>query len=436
MPRVPIFRKETERLTFVVLSFEGPDRYAMAGGLATRVSGMTEALAGLGFETHLIFVGDPKEPDYEMRKNGRLHLHRWCQWLSHYHPGGVYDGEEAKLRDYQDTVPDFVSNDITRPALANSKRVVVITEEWQTAEGLCRISDLLWKAGLRNRTQLLWNANNTIGFHRINWGRLSYIAALTTVSRYMKHLMWGMGLNPMVLPNGIHARLLQRVNPSEVAQIRRVLEVETLLVKIARFDPDKRWMMAVETVARLKAQGERVALFARGGVEAHGDEVMAHARNLGLMVRDIYSNGEDHLDYRLRLRAAGHGDIYNLCFHVPDYLSHVMYAAADMVLANSGREPFGLVGLEAMASGGVVVTGSTGEDYVAPFENALSLDTDDPAEVLAYLHRLRQDPEWEKKIRAAARETASRFTWEAVVSNLLSKIHYLFNCHNGNAGND
>ena len=54
-------------LQFHVLSFEGPDEYSRAGGLATRVEGLTETLAALGFETHLWFIGDPEQPGHEIR---------------------------------------------------------------------------------------------------------------------------------------------------------------------------------------------------------------------------------------------------------------------------------------------------------------------------------------------------------------------------------
>src|SRR5581483_885321 len=43
---------------FVLLCFEGPDVYSTAGGLGTRVSELSEALAAQGYETHLIFIGD------------------------------------------------------------------------------------------------------------------------------------------------------------------------------------------------------------------------------------------------------------------------------------------------------------------------------------------------------------------------------------------
>ena len=61
-------------IQFHVLSFEGPDAYAQAGGIATRVSGLAQALAEANLATHLWFIGDPDLPGHETR--GRLHLHR------------------------------------------------------------------------------------------------------------------------------------------------------------------------------------------------------------------------------------------------------------------------------------------------------------------------------------------------------------------------
>ena len=75
-----------------ILAFEGPDPYARAGGIASRISGLAYVLAESGFETHLWFVGDPDLPGYEIHQ--QLHLHRWCQWISRYHPAGVYDTEK------------------------------------------------------------------------------------------------------------------------------------------------------------------------------------------------------------------------------------------------------------------------------------------------------------------------------------------------------
>jgi hypothetical protein len=51
---------------FVILSCEGPDRYAQAGGPGTRVTQLGAAPAGCGYETHLFFVGDPSLPGLEL----------------------------------------------------------------------------------------------------------------------------------------------------------------------------------------------------------------------------------------------------------------------------------------------------------------------------------------------------------------------------------
>jgi hypothetical protein len=45
-------------VTFCLLSFEGPDRYAQAGGLGVRISHLAETLARQGFETHLFFLSE------------------------------------------------------------------------------------------------------------------------------------------------------------------------------------------------------------------------------------------------------------------------------------------------------------------------------------------------------------------------------------------
>ena len=77
---------QTEATTFILVSFEGPDRYSLAGGLGVRVAELSRALADAGHQTHVLFVGDPFRPAVEVTGGGRLVLHRWCQWLSKHYP--------------------------------------------------------------------------------------------------------------------------------------------------------------------------------------------------------------------------------------------------------------------------------------------------------------------------------------------------------------
>jgi len=412
-----------ENTVFVVLSFEGPDVYATAGGLGIRVAQLSQSLAERGFCVHLFFIGDPHRPGYEERCAGRLILHRWCQWISQYHLQGVYDGEEFKLANFYDTVPDFIVEQIAAPARAGGKRLVVLAEEWHTASTLIRLSDQLYAAGLRQDAVLFWNANNTMGFHRIDWRRLSFVASLVTVSRYMKQIMRMYGVDPLVVPNGILPELLKPVDAQAVSAIRQALtgEGRLLLFKVGRFDPAKCWLMAVDAVARLKANGYRVALVGRGGIEPHGSEVLGRARAQGLQVHEV--NGEagtwqDALDL---IRSAPPADVYNLRFHMSQAILRPFYAAADLVLANSKHEPFGLVGLEAMAAGGVVLTGCTGEAY-SDGQCVLTAETEDADEIVLHVQNLRAHPERAERIRWVAPRVAARFTWDTILDMWLERM--------------
>jgi hypothetical protein len=256
-------------MQFHVLSFEGPDPYAFVGGLATRIEGLTETLAERGFETHLWFIGDPDRPGEE--KSGLLHLHRWAQWMSRHHPGGVYDGELDKVAEYARTLPPSLMREHLRPHLHDGGRAVILAEEWQTVDAVIRLDWLLRDAGVRDQVSILWNANNTFGFERIQWDRLNEAAVVTTVSRYMKHQMRSESSNALVIPNGLAADAFDKPDKPAVQELRRRFRGRTLVAKMARWDPDKRWIEAVETVAEMKRRDWRPLLVARGGTEPHGE---------------------------------------------------------------------------------------------------------------------------------------------------------------------
>ncbi len=95
------------------------------------------------------------------------------------------------------------------------------------------------------------------------------------------------------------------------------------------------------------------------------------------------------------------------------------------MLANSGKEPFGLVGLEVMAAGGIAVCGATGEEYAEPFVNAIVCDTGDGRELATYLRALFGDAALARDLRANGAETARRYTWAAALEVLDRKIGYV-----------
>lgn len=411
-----------ENTEFVILSFEGPDRYALAGGLGARISHLSQTLGEMGFRTHHFFIGDPHFAGEEMRCRGRLILHRWCQWISQYYPLGVYQGEDEKWYDFNNSIPWYVMERIVKPAAEKGKMVVIMGEEWQTAEAMCRLDALLLDSRLRERVIMFWNANNTFSFHRIDWARLSQAATITTVSRYMKHILWAMRVNPVVIPNGIPKWLLWTVPRAELNKLRKIFSANFMVCKVGRWDPDKRWDAAVEAISFLKDKGMNPILFARGGIEPYGQEVINRASLLGLKVAEARLDTESSRDYLSALTSAVQADVVNIRFHLPLQFLRILYKIADAVLANSSHEPFGLVGLEAMAAGGAAFTGSTGEDYAIHLVNSVVLETADPAEIVGYTTYLQDHPKEHEKIRWAARETAGYFTWDCVVRGLISKL--------------
>jgi glycosyltransferase involved in cell wall biosynthesis len=413
-------------MQFHILSFEGSDSYACAGGLASRVNGLVHTLAELGYETHLWFVGSPELPGHET--HGQLQLHRWCQWISQYHPGGVYDGEEGKRIDYSTSLPPFLCHEVLLPHLQQGNRAVILAEEWHTVDAVLHLDWLLRAAGLRQHVKMLWNANNTFAFERIDWGRLSRAAIITTVSRYMKHLMQGLGVNPLVIPNGLSAETLLPPQREAVATFKARVRGRTVVSKVARWDPDKSWLLAIDTVGAMKRVGWQPLLIARGGVEPYGVEVLAAAARAGLRVVDRLLRQPGVRGLMQALEGLGNIDILNLRSPLDPEGRLMLFHSAAAVLANSQHEPFGLVGLETMAAGGVACIGYTGEDYAVPGHNALALETNDPQEFLDLFGTLRRNPAIERALRRAGRATAQHYTWFQIMHRILLPRLHLIPC--------
>ncbi len=411
--------------TFAFVAFEGPDRYSLAGGLGMRITELSEALAQHGFDTHLFFMGSPEEPGYE-RRGQCLHLWRCCQEVSRKYTAGVYQGEDEKLEAFQRTVPPLLLEQVARPTFDDGKLLVIGGEDWHTAATMSAIADLLYWQGLRSHALLLWNANSIFGFERIDWNRLAKTTTITAVSRYMKQKMGQSRIKALVIPNGIPERLLEHVPDFPLQQLKSLLPNRMLLPKFARFDPDKSWLPAIQAVAALKEAGERPLLFARGGVEGYGLKVLAEMDALGLRRKDLVLQNPT---LEQCVKAVGDiqqdTDVILFRFFVPEAFQRLLYRTADAVLANSIHEPFGLVGLEVMAAQGIAFVGSTGEEYAQHLNNSISLDTDNPEEIVSNLLYLRRRPDLVPMMRREGFATARLYTWSRVIEKLIGKLQYL-----------
>jgi glycosyltransferase involved in cell wall biosynthesis len=152
--------------------------------------------------------------------------------------------------------------------------------------------------------------------------------------------------------------------------------------------------------------------------------VLGRARERGLTVERLAYEGSDWREFAKRLAVVDAAVVHVRAF-LDEATLYALYAAADVVLANSGKEPFGLVGLEVMAAGGIVVCGATGEEYAEPFVNAIVCDTGDGRELATYLRALFGDPNLAEELRTNGAETAARYTWSHVLDSLGRKIEYV-----------
>jgi glycosyltransferase involved in cell wall biosynthesis len=237
---------------------------------------------------------------------------------------------------------------------------------------------------------------------------------VTTVSRFMRTLLAERGLSARVVPNGIADEWL--APPDGVARLRfgQQFEGRTVMAKVARWDPDKNWWMAMQAMAHMKSLGMSPLLIARGGVEGYGGWVLERAKSIGLAVHEVRWEGAGPAAMLAGLSGDESSDVLVVQVPLSQVQRHVLYNASAAVLANSLKEPFGLVGLETMAAGGVAVVGATGEDYGTPGFDCLSSQSDNPWELVGCMARLYDHPTWGLSIRTNARRTARRYTWRAV----------------------
>lgn len=399
----------------VLIAFEGPDRYSFVGGLATRMNDLAEALIKRGYRVRHLFVGDPALPAVEERSDGMLRLERWAQWISRHHPKDVYDGEDGKWRDFSRTVPPHLLEEVIVPAARAGKRAILLFEDWQTANAAINTTVLARRAGLRAAITPFWNANNTYGFGNIDFTLLGRAVTITTISRFMHAELTKSGVEPEVLPNGIAERFAEPVPAADAGAMRTALAGRPSLVKVARFDPDKRWLWAVDAVAHLRDRGARPRFMMRGSRSDYADVVGARIRERGLTVERVALGANAAPKELAAALQAVESDVAFLDFFVGEAALRALYAGADGVLANSEKEPFGLVGLEVMGAGGIAFVGRTGEDYAVPYGNSIVVQSDDPRELLTHLGTLGSRPDLGTRIRGDGRATAKRYVWSRIL---------------------
>jgi hypothetical protein len=150
----------------------------------------------------------------------------------------------------------------------------------------------------------------------------------------MKHLMWKLGVDPIVVPNGLGPDAFELPNPAAVSDVRRASGRRPIFAKVARWDPDKRWLLTMDIIGALKRAGYRPLLVARGGMEAHGHEVMAWAKSAGLRVVERALSEPGPRGLLGALERAHDADVITLRTQLDVEARRTLFRAASAVLAN------------------------------------------------------------------------------------------------------
>jgi glycosyltransferase involved in cell wall biosynthesis len=222
-----------------------------------------------------------------------------------------------------------------------------------------------------------------------------------------------------VIPNGILEELLQPVLRDDFAFVVEALgrlarELRPgLFFKMARWEREKGWTQALEAVRHSHDRDRRMILIGRaGGPSGKGGALVAESEAHGLLA--VQAGSEPAFRAELGEHIRNGVDVISLGFGVTPALARTLYRVCDGVLANSVSEPFGLVGLEAMAAGGIAFTGGTGEDYAITGRNAIVLQTLEPMEIVERWEHLSASPRRLARLRRKARETAREYVWSNV----------------------
>jgi glycogen synthase len=196
-----------------------------------------------------------------------------------------------------------------------------------------------------------------------------------------------------VIPNGIDPEDLLPQDAAELSRLRSEFAAaeERLVLLIGRLVYEKGFQLALEAMPRViqEVPGTR---FLVAGSGTHEAELRRQAERLGLME---------------------HGTFLGW---IGDDVLHSLYRIADLTVVPSIYEPFGLVALEAMASGCPCIVADTGGlREVVPHEEAgLRFSPRDPRALADVATRVLGDAELGRRLVAEAHQHVRRFDWTDV----------------------
>jgi glycogen(starch) synthase len=201
-----------------------------------------------------------------------------------------------------------------------------------------------------------------------------------------------------VIPNGIDPRDLRPVDDLQTLRARFAAPEEKLVLLVGRLVYEKGFQLALDALPEVIETVGGVR-FLVAGSGTHEDELKAQASKLGLDDHGVFMGwiGDDAL--------------------------HSLYRIADLCVVPSLYEPFGLVALEAMASGCPCIVADTGglrEVVPAGERVGLRFNGGDAQHLGVMIERLLVDSELRDRLVAEASEHVLSFDWTDVAQRTLA----------------
>ncbi|MBD1901548.1 glycosyltransferase family 1 protein [Trichocoleus sp. DQ-A3] len=229
------------------------------------------------------------------------------------------------------------------------------------------------------------------------------VATSPQEKEHMRSLVSTKG-NIDIIPCGTDIRKFGSVT-REAAREKLGIDADTKVVfYVGRFDRRK----GIETLVR-----------------AVGKSQMRQQGNLKLFIgggsRPGQSDGIERDRIEKIVGELGLQDITSFPGRLGDDTLPAYYAAADVCVVPSHYEPFGLVAIEAMASGTPVVASDVGglQFTVVPEETGLLAPPKDAVAFAAAIDRILANPEWRKQLGEKARVRVEKmFSWDGVATQL------------------
>jgi glycogen(starch) synthase len=377
----------------LILSWEYPP--IVEGGLARHVRKLAEGLVGEGTEVHVLTRGGGHRPPVEERHGVLVHrvaepdfpkhdLDAFIAWVEGMNSDLAAAGEKLGERFEFDLVH---SHDwLVAPA----------AEQLKTSFGTPWLVTV--HATEHGRHQGWVRKHPQSYIHRIEREMVRNADRVITCSDFMRGHVNRVFRIPKrkitTIPNGIDTADLEPTEPVDLEQLRARYAApdEKLILLVGRLVYEKGFHLALEALRPvIRRQGNvRFVVCGTGTAEA---ELKQQARKLRLM---------------------RHGSFVGW---TGDDMLHSLYRVSDLCVVPSIYEPFGLVALEAMASGCLCLVADTGGlREVVPDDGtaALRFRARDPKSLAQMLEKMLTDEQLRERLVDQAREHVLQFDWAEV----------------------